>query len=408
MWALIAGVCDQVDPDQAHHAAARPPFITSTLQQAAANRLGFRLQRTMRIAQQLYEGVDIGRRGQTALITYMRTDSTHLSGEALIDGARLHRTAFGEDYLPDKPNFYRRQQSRPGSPRGDPPHRRERHAADRSAAQLTDEQFKLYDLIWRRFVACQMTPAEWDSTTVLIATHARHDADVQGHRPAAGVRRLLQGHRRAQRRRTDPARSWKKTSRWRRCSSTRRSTSPARRRGTPRRRCRRSWRKKASAGRAPTRRSSRRSRTANTSRRVSRAIALTATDLGHGRHRHARRSVPQDHGRAPTRGRWKRNWTRSRTRHHDWVKMLEEFYGPFAENLERPTRTSSTPRPSPSRPRTNVPSAVRGRCIASARTGGFSPARRYPDCDYAAPIDREGKPQEPEMSNIACPECGGA
>ncbi|OHB60190.1 MAG: DNA topoisomerase I, partial [Planctomycetes bacterium RBG_13_46_10] len=83
-----------------------PPFITSTLQQAAANRLGFATKRTMRIAQQLYEGIDLGSMGTLGLITYMRTDSTHLSPEALNDARKYIANNIGEQYVPEKSNFY--------------------------------------------------------------------------------------------------------------------------------------------------------------------------------------------------------------------------------------------------------------------------------------------------------------
>ncbi|MGB0766355.1 MAG: type I DNA topoisomerase [Phycisphaeraceae bacterium] len=146
-----------------------PPFITSTMQQQASTRLGFQLKRTMRVAQQLYEGIDLkGARGQTGLITYMRTDSTHLSAEAL-SAVRSHvESSHGQKYLPDKPNFFKSSNK----------DAQEAHEAIRPTDvsitpgsirdKLNDEQFKLYDLIWRRFVACQMVPAQWDSTSIEI------------------------------------------------------------------------------------------------------------------------------------------------------------------------------------------------------------------------------------------------
>jgi len=146
-----------------------PPFITSTLQQQASTRLGFQLKRTMRVAQQLYEGIDLkGARGQTGLITYMRTDSTHLSGEALASVRSHIESRHGKEYLPEKPNFYKSSNK----------DAQEAHEAIRPTdvsitpesirGQLNDEQYKLYDLIWRRFVSCQMTPAQWDSTAIEI------------------------------------------------------------------------------------------------------------------------------------------------------------------------------------------------------------------------------------------------
>lgn len=146
-----------------------PPFITSTLQQQASTRLGFNLRRTMRVAQQLYEGIDLkGARGQTGLITYMRTDSTHLSGEAIESVRGFVGSKHGDKYLPEKPNFYKSSNK----------DAQEAHEAirptdvtitpDSIRSILSDEQFRLYDLIWRRFVSCQMVPAEWDATAVTI------------------------------------------------------------------------------------------------------------------------------------------------------------------------------------------------------------------------------------------------
>ncbi|MEM6853687.1 MAG: type I DNA topoisomerase, partial [Planctomycetota bacterium] len=146
-----------------------PPFITSTMQQQASTRLGFNLRRTMRVAQQLYEGIDLkGARGQTGLITYMRTDSTHLSGEAINSVRSFVSKKHGDQYLPEKPNFFKSSNK----------DAQEAHEAirptdvtitpDSIRTKLSDEQFRLYDLIWRRFTACQMVPAEWDATAVTI------------------------------------------------------------------------------------------------------------------------------------------------------------------------------------------------------------------------------------------------
>ncbi|MEM6458272.1 MAG: DNA topoisomerase [Planctomycetota bacterium] len=154
-----------------------PPFITSTMQQQASTRLGFNLRRTMRVAQQLYEGVDLrGARGQTGLITYMRTDSTHLSREALSGVRGYIDQSIGGKYLPEKPNFYKSSNK----------DAQEAHEAVRPTDvtitpgsirdRLNDEQFRLYDLIWRRFVACQMVPAEWDATAVTIEPGGGVDA----------------------------------------------------------------------------------------------------------------------------------------------------------------------------------------------------------------------------------------
>lgn len=144
------------------------PFTTAALQQAASSYLGFAPSRTMRVAQQLYEGIDLGgQEGPVGLITYMRTDSTNLSRDSIEAVRGLIGRDFGERYLPEKPNVYgsakRAQEAHEAIRASDV-----NHTPESVRGSLTAEQFKLYDLIWRRFVACQMPPAEWDSTTVLI------------------------------------------------------------------------------------------------------------------------------------------------------------------------------------------------------------------------------------------------
>jgi DNA topoisomerase-1 len=144
------------------------PFITSTLQQTAANRLGFTAKRTMRVAQQLYEGLDLGSMGQMGLITYMRTDSTHLSGEALNEARSYISRHIGPNYLPEKAKIYAPKKSAQQAHEAIRPTDVDFTPAD-IRSFLTDEQFKLYDLVWRRFIACQMMPAKWDVTNLDIA-----------------------------------------------------------------------------------------------------------------------------------------------------------------------------------------------------------------------------------------------
>ncbi len=153
------------------------PFITSTLQQEASRKLRFTARRTMQIAQQLYEGVNLGDQGSTGLITYMRTDSTTVSGLALNEAGQFIKEKFGADYAPPSPRQYTRKV------RG----AQEAHEAIRPTSiyaepskvkqHLSSEQARLYELIWKRMVASQMTDAVLDSTTVDIeAQSARSDA----------------------------------------------------------------------------------------------------------------------------------------------------------------------------------------------------------------------------------------
>jgi len=153
----------------------QPPFTTSTLQQDASRRLGFTARRTMAIAQQLYEGIDIGHDEPTGLITYMRTDSPSVSVSAQQEARRLIETRFGAEHLPVEPPVYRAQTR--GAQEAHEAIRPTSAGRDPESMQrfLSAEQARLYGLIWQRFVASQMSPAEYDTLTIEVAgTSAGH------------------------------------------------------------------------------------------------------------------------------------------------------------------------------------------------------------------------------------------
>jgi DNA topoisomerase-1 len=143
-----------------------PPFRTSTMQQAASNRLGYTAERTMRLAQQLYEGIEIGAEA-VGLITYMRTDSVQVAAQALDAVREMIPSTYGAQYLPEKLNFYKDPRGAQAAHEGVRPTDVTR-TPEAMRAYLNDNQWKLYDLIWRRFVASQMTPARYHTTTVGI------------------------------------------------------------------------------------------------------------------------------------------------------------------------------------------------------------------------------------------------
>ena len=156
-----------------------PPFITSTLQQEAVRKLGFTAQRAMRVAQQLYEGIDVGN-GAEGLITYMRTDSLNLAQEALDELRRFIARDYGAASLPPRPHFYRTKSK----------NAQEAHEAIRPTSVfrrpqdikgfLSPEQLRLYELIWKRTVACQMNPALIDSVGVALAPVSAAAAGPKG------------------------------------------------------------------------------------------------------------------------------------------------------------------------------------------------------------------------------------
>ena len=149
-----------------------PPFITSTLQQEGVRKLGFTAQRTMRIAQQLYEGIDIGS-GTEGLITYMRTDSLNLAQEAVVETRQFIVDKYGKTEIPKSPRTFKTTSK----------NAQEAHEAIRPTScrrvpaeikqHLTDEQFKLYDLVWKRTVACQMNHATIDTVAANLAAGSK-------------------------------------------------------------------------------------------------------------------------------------------------------------------------------------------------------------------------------------------
>ncbi len=160
-----------------------PPFITSTMQQEASRRLGFTPRRTMRIAQQLYEGIDLGGTGPVGLITYMRTDSTNVAEQAQAEAREYIAQRYGEKFLPPKPPKYKTRAKgaqeaheaiRPTSVFREP---------DQVKEHLTRDQYRLYKLIWQRFVASQMERAVYDTITVEVVAGPDGDGLDPGQAP---------------------------------------------------------------------------------------------------------------------------------------------------------------------------------------------------------------------------------
>jgi DNA topoisomerase-1 len=151
------------------------PFITSTLQQESARKLRFSVKRTMMLAQRLYEGAEVGKE-TVGLITYMRTDSTRISDDAVRDVRHYINERYGKEFLPDGPNFYKSKKDA-----------QDAHEAIRPTSMaytpevvekyLAEDEMKLYRLIWNRFVACQMLPALYDQTTIDVSAKGNNGAD---------------------------------------------------------------------------------------------------------------------------------------------------------------------------------------------------------------------------------------
>lgn len=159
-------VADVKEREQKRNPA--PPFITSTLQQEASRKLGFSNKKTMTIAQMLYEGIDLGEEGHVGLITYMRTDSTRIAQEAVDEAREYILEAYGREYLPSAPRQYKSRKSAQEAHEAIRPTSAYRRPEDLEKV-LSKDQFRLYKLIWQRFLACQMESAVLNVVTIDIA-----------------------------------------------------------------------------------------------------------------------------------------------------------------------------------------------------------------------------------------------
>ena len=156
---------------------AAPPFTTSKLQQDSSRKLRFSVKRTMMIAQRLYEGVELGEEGSIGLITYMRTDSVRVAPEAIQEVREYVGKEYGAGYLPETPNTYKEKKDAQGAHEAIRPTAVMRHP-ETVKQYLKEDEFKVYKLIWQRFVASQINPAVFDQTTVDIDAKAKTGKDV--------------------------------------------------------------------------------------------------------------------------------------------------------------------------------------------------------------------------------------
>jgi len=387
------------------NARAAAPFITSTLQQAASSRLGFGAQRTMRAAQGLYEGINIPGEGLTGLITYMRTDSTMIAPEALSMARSYIGSTYGDKYLPEKPNFFKSRNK----------DAQEAHEAIRPTAvmrtpesvksALKPDQFRLYQLIWERFVASQMVPAQWDATQVLIRGGESDKAlfratgrtlAFDGHFRVSGVptsgdelnlpkleekQPMFPFDVRAKQRFTAPPGRFSEASLIKTLES-------------------------EGIGRPSTYASI--IQTIQDRKYVEQITrAFWATDLGEVVTDKLIEGFPRLMDLGYTRE-MEATLDKIEDEHLDWIEMLEAFYGRFSKALEiaheEMTHAKAEIQPAPEEYRCE-------KCGSSlvyrfGKNGRFLSCSTYPECNYACPCDREGKPQHAEFVDVKCPKTG--
>ncbi len=378
-----------------------PPFITSTLQQAAANRLGFTAKRTMSVAQQLYEGIDLGSMGILGLITYMRTDSTHLSPEALNDSRRYIKNNIGPEYLPEKANMY---SSKKGA--------QQAHEAIRPTdpdlvpnelkTVLTDEQFKLYKLIWQRFIASQMMPAKYDVTAVQILAETAEGPCVYR---TTGRVLVFDGYTRIWTTTSnDPTLPELKVDQAVKTvdiQAQQNFTKP------PARYNEASLVKaleKEGIGRPSTYASI--ISTIQDRKYVEKIDRnFHATDLGEIVTDKLCEFFPKLMDINFTRH-MEEQLDKIEEQHLDWISVLNEFYGPFKENLEHAAETMKHAKAETTPSEYKCPECGSEMVYRFGKNGKFLSCSKYPDCKYAAPCDREGKMQEEKTTEHKCPNCG--
>jgi DNA topoisomerase-1 len=368
-----------------------PPLITSTLQQSAASRLGFGADRTMRLAQGLYES---GR------ITYMRTDSTNLSADAIGMVRAYIPGAFGKEYLPEKPNFYSSSNKSA----------QEAHEAIRPTdvsftpgdahAKLSQDESKLYQLIWNRFVACQMPPAEFDQTTINIAAPTKQGDAVFR---ASGRKLIFDGFMRVmgvssedqllpkleQNQRVHPIE----------ISPTQHFTQ------SPPRFTEASLVKeleRLGIGRPSTYASiiktiQDREYVQQIDRRFfATMLGMVVTDK-------LVQAFPEVMNVQFTAG-MELKLDQIEEQHLDWIKLLRDFYGPFHAvvdgALEKIEHAGGSASPYKCL-KCGKPMVYR-----ISKNGFFLSCTGYPECDGTQPVDQQGKPTIREVSEYKCPTCG--
>jgi DNA topoisomerase-1 len=403
---LSGGPSWQVKSVKTKRVKSRPyaPFITSTLQQTAANQLGLSAQLTMSTAQSLYEGVSIHGMGSIGLITYMRTDSTHLSTEAMKMARQYIGSKFGDQYLPAKANFF-------SSPNKSA---QEAHEAirptdvsltpDRVQSSLTARQYKLYKIIWERFVACQMADAQWDSTVILIAG-VDHGGELifrangrtlifDGFYKIVGVPTISEEI-------MLPLVTEKQPLAAIQVDPTQHFTSP------PPRYTEASLVKKLETegiGRPST--YAQIIQVIQNRKYVEKIHNIFhATDLGKIVNDKLIEAFPDILQVSYTRY-MEQQLDNVEEKHADWVQMLHDFYGPFKLSLKSAYKNMNHAKaeiePSPY----TCPQCGSNTVYRFGRNGRFLSCSKYPECKFTAPIDSSGKPISPEQTDVACPECG--
>ncbi len=392
-----------LDDLQTKESESRPsaPFITSTLQQAAANRLGFSAKSTMAIAQQLYEGIDLGSMGSLGLITYMRTDSTHISNEAITDARRHIKNRVGDNYLPEKSKVYASKKNAQQAHEAIRPTDVDMTPEDIKQF-LSNEQFKIYDLIWRRFVACQMESAKWDVTninikadTIIGPCYYRTTGRVLVFDGFTKVWPISSNEQELPKMQAgqelsaidikDEQHFTKPPARYTEASLVKAL-------------------EKEGIGRPSTYASIISTiQDRGYVEQVDKKFA--ATDLGEVVTDKLSEYFPKVMDIAFTR--YMEEQLDGIEEHHlDWIGVLNDFYGPFSKNLEKAIEKMAHAKAEVTPSEYTCPECGKPLVYRFGRNGRFLSCSVFPDCKFACPCDKEGKMIEEKTTDQQCPKCG--
>ena len=379
-----------------------PPFITSTLQQEASRKLGFQAERTMKTAQELYEGVNIKGTGMTGLITYMRTDSLRISEEARAAASDYITKAFGSEYLPEKPVYYKSRANaqdgheaiRPTSPSLTP---------EAVKSSLTSDQYKLYSLIWKRFIASLMASCVQNTVKAEIIASKAENPDSFCIFTAAGYSVRFDGFTKLYELPEEdegkgvlPEIKAGEKFKLRELNPNQHFTQP------PARYTEASLIKELEE---------------NGVGRPSTYAAILSTIIKRGYvQRKAKQLVPTELGMATTgllkdkfpkivntkfTAQMETNLDRIGSGEEDYVRMLDEFYGDFEKTLEKAKVEMKDVKIQLEEDTTDIPCEKCGRMmvIKTGRYGRFLACPGYPECKNAKPLIVN--------TGAKCPECGG-
>lgn len=375
-----------------------PPFKTSTLQQSASNRLGYSAKQTMRIAQQLYEGIDIGAEGHTGLITYMRTDSLNLSKNSLEIAREYIKESFGEKYLPAKPNVYKTKSKgaqeaheaiRPSDPKRSP---------EDVKKYLDDKQYKIYKLIWERMTASQMTESEMQSTTLSLTAGP-------GLFSATGSIITFDGFLKVYPTKTEetflpPVKKGQKLD-LKELKQEQHFTQP------------------------PARYSEASLVKALEEHEIGRPSTYAPTistiqTRGYVEKNEDKRFVPTDIGELVNSVLVEHfnnivdiNFTAAMEEDLDkiahgkkeWIPIIRDFYKPFEKNLKKKEKELDKKKLTEEATEEVCDKCESPMIIKMGRFGKFLACSKYPDCKNTKQIDKDGKPEEPEKTDEICEEC---